>query len=72
MEQFSGGGPPNLRFLPKLSMTVQVNHKKLYYNYYTLGKYLLKIQISGKILRQPPPPPPPPPQLQMLCYVPVD
>jgi hypothetical protein len=39
-------------------MTVQVNHKKLYYNYYTLGKYLLKIQISGKILRQPPPPPP--------------
>jgi hypothetical protein len=39
------------------SMTVQVNHKKLYYNYYTLGKYLLKIQISGKIL---------------LCYVPVD
>ena len=57
MEQFSGGGPPNPRFLPKLSMTVQVNHKKLYYNYYTLGKYLLKIQISGKILRQPPPPP---------------
>jgi hypothetical protein len=44
MEQFSGGGPPNPRFLP----TVQVNHKKLYYNYYTLGKYLLKIQISGK------------------------
>ena len=58
MEQFSEGGPPNPRFLPKLSMTVQVNHKKLYYNYYTLGKYLLKIQISGKILRQPPPPPP--------------
>ena len=57
MEQFSGGGPPNPRFLLKLSMTVQVNHKKLYYNYYTLGKYLLKIQISGKILRQPPPPP---------------
>ena len=50
MEQFSGGGPPNPCFLPKLSMTVQVNHKKLYYNYYTLGKYLLKIQISGKIL----------------------
>ena len=45
MEQFSGGGPPNPRFLPKLSMTLQVNHKKLYYNYYTLGKYLLKIQI---------------------------
>jgi hypothetical protein len=58
MEQFSGGGPPNPRFLPKLSMTVQVNHKKvkkLYYNYYTLGKYLLRIQISDKILRQPPP-----------------
>jgi hypothetical protein len=67
MEPFSGGGPPNPRFIPKLSMTVQVNHKKLYYNYYTLGKYLLKIQISGKILRHPPPP-----QLQMLCYVPVD
>jgi hypothetical protein len=47
MEQFSGGGPPNPRFLPKLSMTVQVNHKKLYYNYCTLGKYLLKIRISG-------------------------
>ena len=45
MEQFSGGGPPNPRFLPKLSMTVRVNHKKLYYNYYILGKYLLKIQI---------------------------
>ena len=58
MEQFSGGGPPNPRFLPKLSMTVKVNHKKLYYNYYTqLGKYLLKIQISSKILQQPPPPP---------------
>jgi hypothetical protein len=53
MEQFSGGGPPSPRFLPKLSMTVQVNHKKLYYNYYTLGKYLLKIQISGKILHNP-------------------
>jgi hypothetical protein len=60
MEQFSGGGPPNPRFFPKLSMTVQVNHKKLYYNqYYTLGKYLLNVQISGKILRQPPPPPTP-------------
>jgi hypothetical protein len=57
MEKFSGGGPPKPRFLPKLSMTVQVNHKKLYYNYYNLGKYLLKIQISGKILQQPPPPP---------------
>jgi hypothetical protein len=54
MEHFSGGGPPNPRFLPKLSMTVKVNHKKLYYNYYTLDKYLLKIQISSKILRQPP------------------
>ena len=58
MEPFSGGGPPNPHFLPKLSMTVQVNHKKLYYNYNTLGTYLLKIQISGKILRQPPPPSP--------------
>ena len=58
MEQFSGGGPQNPRSLPKLSMTVQVNHKKLYYNYNTLGTYLLKIQISCKILRQPPPPSP--------------
>jgi hypothetical protein len=60
MEQFSGEGPPNPRFLPKLSrpMTVQVNYKKLYYNYNTLGTYLLIIQISGKILRQPPPPSP--------------
>ena len=58
MEQFSGGSPPNPRFFAKLSMTVQVNHKKLYYNYYTLGKYLLKVQISVKILRQHPPPPP--------------
>ena len=55
MEPFFWGGPPNPRFRLKLSMTVQVNHKKLYYNYYT---YLLKIQISVKILRQPPPPPP--------------
>jgi hypothetical protein len=39
-------------------MTVQVNHKKLYYKNNTLGTYLLKIQISGKILRQPPPPRP--------------
>ena len=63
MELFSGGGPRNPRFFLKLSMTVQVNRKKLYYNYYTLVKYLLKIQISGKILRQPAhPPPPPPPQ----------
>jgi hypothetical protein len=61
------GEDPNPRFLLKLSMTVQVNHKKLYYNYYTLGKYLLKILISSKILLQPPPP-----QLQMLCCVPVD
>jgi hypothetical protein len=63
MEQF-----PQPPFSPETyNMTVQVNHKKLYYNYYTFGKYLLKIQISGKILRQHPPP-----QLQMLCYVLVD
>jgi hypothetical protein len=30
--------PPPL--LTKLSMTVQINHKKLYYNYYTSGKFL--------------------------------
>jgi hypothetical protein len=26
-------------FLRKLSMTVEINHKKLYYNYYTSGKF---------------------------------
>ena len=56
MEQFSGGGPPNPRFLPKLSMAVKVNHKKLYYNYYTLGKYLLKIKFQVKSSDNPPPP----------------
>jgi hypothetical protein len=30
------GDPP---LLPKISMTVQINHKKLYYNYYTSGKF---------------------------------
>ena len=50
IEKLSGGAATNPRFLLKLSMTVQFNHKKLYYNYYTLGKYLLKIQISGQIL----------------------
>jgi hypothetical protein len=54
-------GPPHPPFLRKLSMTVEINQKKLYYNYYT------KVKISGKILCQPPVPPP---QLQMLCYVP--
>ena len=28
-------GPPDPPFLPKLSMRVPINKKKLYYNYYT-------------------------------------
>jgi hypothetical protein len=35
-------------------MTVEINHKKLYYNYYTSGKFLIiniEIQVSGKILQ---------------------
>ena len=34
------GEDPKTPFLPKLSMTVQINHKKLYYNYYSAGKFL--------------------------------
>ena len=48
-------------------MTVQTNHTKLYYNYYTSGKLLtLKFKFQVNL-----PHPPPPPQLQMLRYVPV-
>ena len=61
MLKFSGGGPTDPPFLQKLSMTVQINHKMLYYNYYTSGKFLtLEFKFSGKILRHPSPPPPPP------------
>jgi hypothetical protein len=63
---FWGGPPIPPPFLPKLSMTVQVNHKKLYYDYYTSGKCLtLKFKFEVKFSD-----PPPPPQLQMLRYVP--
>ena len=44
-----------------ISMTVEINQKKLYYNYYTSGK-LIKLKFKF--------PTPPPPQLQMLRYIP--
>jgi hypothetical protein len=34
-KNFPGGVPLDPPFLPKLSMRVPINHKKLYYNYYT-------------------------------------
>jgi hypothetical protein len=43
-------------------MTVEINQKKLYYNYYTSGK-LIKLNFKF-------PTPPPPPQLQMFRYIP--
>ena len=44
-------------FLWTLGMTVEINQKKLYYNYYTSGKFLtLKFKFQVK----PPAPPPPP------------
>jgi hypothetical protein len=43
-------------FLPKLSMRVPINHKKLYYNYYTSGKFLtLKFKFHVKSSDIPPP-----------------
>jgi hypothetical protein len=43
-------------------MTVEINQKKLYYNYYTSGKFsTLKFRFQVKSS--------PPPQHQMLCYV---
>jgi hypothetical protein len=35
MKKFSEGGPLDPPYLQKLSMRVPINHKKLYYNYYT-------------------------------------
>jgi hypothetical protein len=61
-------GSSDTPFLRKISMTVEINEKKLYYNYYTSDKFLtLKFKFQVK---PPPPPPPPPSQLQMLRYVP--
>jgi hypothetical protein len=50
MWKFSGGGPPDSPFLlQKLSMTVEINQKKLYYNHYTSGKFLiLKFKFKVK------------------------
>jgi hypothetical protein len=45
-----GGGPPDPPFLWKLSisMTVEINQKELYYNYYTSGKFLtFKFQVKS-------------------------
>jgi hypothetical protein len=47
---------PDPPFFPKLSMTVQINHKKLYYNYYNSGKFLtLKFKFQVKSSAPPPP-----------------
>jgi hypothetical protein len=41
-------------FLRKLSMTVEINQKKLYYNYYTSGKFLaLKFKFQVKSYNTP-------------------
>ena len=54
-----GEDPQTPLHLPKLSMTVQINHKKLYYNYYTSGKLLtLKFKFHVKSSDTPTPPPP--------------
>jgi hypothetical protein len=50
-------------------MTVEINQKKLYYNYYTSGKFLtlnFKFQVKSSNT-----PPLPLPQLQMLRYDPA-
>ena len=61
---FSSGGPPDHPFLLKLSITMEINHKKPYYNYYTSGKFLtLKFKFQGKSSDTP--------QLHMLRYVPA-
>jgi hypothetical protein len=50
-------------------MAVEINQKKLYYNYYTSGKFLtLKFKFQIKFYHTAPPPTPR--QLQMLRYVP--
>jgi hypothetical protein len=58
------GRTPDPPFFRKLSMTVEINQKKLYYNYYTSGKFLaLKFKFQVKSYNTP--------QLQMLRYVPI-
>jgi hypothetical protein len=43
-----GGGDPDPPFLWKLSMTVEINQKELYYNYYTSGKFVtFKFQVKS-------------------------
>jgi hypothetical protein len=57
-----GPEPP---FFQKLSITVEINEKKLYYNYNTSGKFLTlkyKFQVTSSDI----------PQLQMLRYIPVN
>jgi hypothetical protein len=67
MQNFSGGGPSDPPFFRKFSMTVAINQKKFYYNYYTSGKFLaLKFKFQVKFSDTPPPHPS---QLQMLRYV---
>ena len=64
-KNLGGGRPTDPSFLLKLSMTVQINHKKLYYNYYTSDKFLtlkFKFQVKSSDM--------PAPQLQMLRHVP--
>jgi hypothetical protein len=54
----SRGGTPHTLFLRKLSMTVAINQKKLYYNCYTSDKFLtLKFKFQVKSPGNPPPPP---------------
>jgi hypothetical protein len=58
---------PDPRFLRKLSMTLEINQKKLSYNYYASGKFLtlkFKFQVKSSDTTPPPPPPPPPPPHQ--------
>ena len=62
-ENVVGEDPPDHPFLCKLSLTVEINQKRLYYNYYTSNKFLtLKFKFQIKSL---------PPQLQVLHYVPA-
>ena len=60
MQKFSGGGPSDPPpFFRKFSMTVAINQKKFYYNYYTSGKFLaLKFKFQVKFSDTPPPSPP--------------
>jgi hypothetical protein len=58
-KNISEGGPPHPPLLRKLTMALQINQKKLYYNYYTSDKFLtLKFKFQVKSSDNPPPPPP--------------